>query len=397
MAETVLAEKAEASDDIYAGIKVIDVDTHFTEPADFWTSRAPARYKDRVPKVHLEGDTVVWSIDGMSLGPASAAAVVHPDRSKSRGMEWMKLQAHQVHPACSEVGPRLALMDEHGIHAQIVYPNILGFGGQRGAQLDADVRLVSTQIYNDAMAEMQAESGNRLLPMPLLPWWDIKLAVAEAERCLAMGMKGVNINSDPQDQGMQDLSGDYWTPLWEFCSAHDLPVNFHIGASDTSASWWGSSPWPSVEQKGKLAIGSTMLFIGNARVLINLIVSGLLERFPRLKVVSVESGIGWMPFILEAIEYSMIESGSKTLPLTAKEYFRRQVYGCFWFENEDLVHTARQVGIDNVMFETDFPHPTCVYPDPLDHVRPMMAKFTPEERKKVMSLNAARVYNLDLD
>lgn len=381
-----------------AGIKVVDADTHLSEAHDLWTSRAPARYRDRVPRVKKTDRGLLWVIDDdRSLGLFCAASAIHRSGRKSAGVEFFGWQNEDVDPGSTEVPARLAAMDAMGIHAQIVYPNVLGFGGQRSMHVDGELRDLSIRIFNDAMAEMQAESGNRLLPMPLLPWWDIKLAVAEAERCLAMGMKGVNINSDPQDQGMQDLSGDYWTPLWEFCSAHDLPVNFHIGASDTSASWWGSSPWPSVEQKGKLAIGSTMLFIGNARVLINLIVSGLLERFPKLKVVSVESGIGWMPFILEAIEYSMIESGSKTLPLTAKEYFRRQVYGCFWFENEDLVHTARQVGIDNVMFETDFPHPTCVYPDPLDHVRPMMAKFTREEREKVMSLNAARVYNIDLD
>ena len=97
-------------------------------------------------------------------------------------------------------------MDELGVWAQVVYPNVLGFGGQGpSAKVDPALRLMCLQIYNDAVAEMQAQSGGRLLPMALLPWWDVELSVAEAERCAAMGMRGVNINSDPHRHGMADL------------------------------------------------------------------------------------------------------------------------------------------------------------------------------------------------
>jgi predicted TIM-barrel fold metal-dependent hydrolase len=310
----------------------------------------------------------------------------------------------EVHPGCSKTKERLELMDRDGIWAQIVYPNVLGFGGQlRGeamkAHIDDDLRLVSTQIYNDAMAEMQAESNGRLLPMALLPWWDVKQAVAEAERCHAMGLRGVNINSDPHTHGMDDLSGDQWKPLWELCSDKDLPVNFHIGASDASMDWFGSGPWPSFSPEKKLAVGSTMMFISNARVICNLIVSGLLERYPKLKFVSVESGIGWLPFILEGIEYEIYEAGAdvdKQLSLTPLEYFRRQIYGCFWFEKRGLADMIRRVGVDNCMFETDFPHPTCLYPTPLESAAQALEGLTPAEMRKVMSGNAAKLYKIPM-
>ena len=294
-------------------------------------------------------------------------------------------------------------MDENGIWAQVVYPNVLGFAGQgRGqsgasAPIDPELRLISTQIYNDAMAEMQAEANDRLLPMALLPWWDIDLAVQEVERCAAMGMRGVNINSDPQLHGMQDLSGDYWNPLWELCCDKNLPVNFHIGASDSTYSWYGEAPWPSLNTSKKLTIGSTMLFISNAKVLSNLIVSGLLERFPKLKFVSVESGLGWIPFILEGLDYALRENGhagTANLSMSPLEYFRRQIYACFWFEGRDLAQSIRQLGADNCMFETDFPHPTCLHPRPLEHKG--LAGLTVEERRKVLSTNAAKVYNVNL-
>jgi uncharacterized protein len=390
-------------------LKVIDVDTHWSEPEDLWTSRAPAKWRDRVPQRKLDAaGQMMWTIDGdISLGIGSASSVIHGTGRKAVGTEFSKWSVGEVHPACSQLGPRLEVMDGQGIWAHVLYPNVLGFGGQgrltaqgnRSATVDAELRLISTQIYNDAGAEMQEQSGGRMLPQALLPWWDIKLAVAEAERCFAMGMTGVNINSDPHVNGMSDLSDDYWTPLWELCSDKGAPVNFHIGASDSSSSWYGKSPWPSFDPAQKLAMGSAMMFIANSQVIGNIIISGLLERFPRLKFVSVESGIGWLSFLLEALDYQIAESGagaSGRYSMSARDYFRRNIFACFWFESEDFAHVARKLGIDNIMFESDFPHPTCLYPDPLASAHKSLAGFTAEEKAKVLSDNAARCYNLDL-
>jgi predicted TIM-barrel fold metal-dependent hydrolase len=394
--------------DLTEGIRVIDVDSHLSEPLDLWTSRATPRYRDRVPQMRMLDGQWVWTIDGnRSMGVGSASSVIYRDGTKAAGIEFTDWQVDQVHPGCSRVKERLEFMDENGLWAQIVYPNVMGFAGQgrapmgapRREPVDADLRLVSTQIYNDAMAEMQAESGGRLLPMALLPWWDIDRAVAETERCHAMGMRGVNINSDPQLHGMQDLSGDYWTPLWELCSDKRLPVNFHIGASDSTMSWYGESPWPSLQPEEKLAVGGTMMFISNAKVILNLITSGLLERFPKLNFVSVESGLGWIPFILETLDYSLAESGAHRLDkltMSPFEYFRRQIYASFWFEGRDTAAAIRRVGVDNVMFETDFPHPVCLYPRPLEQARKGLEELTIEERRKVLSTNAARVYGIPL-
>jgi predicted TIM-barrel fold metal-dependent hydrolase len=390
------------------GIKVIDIDSHLSEPLDLWTSRATPKYRDRVPQMRMLDGQWVWTIDrDRSMGVGSASSVIYRDGSKAAGIEFTDWQVDEVHPGCSRVKERLEFMDENGLWAQIVYPNVLGFAGQgrapmgapRREPVDADLRQVSTQIYNDAMAEMQAESGGRLLPMALLPWWDIDRAVAETERCHAMGMRGVNINSDPQLHGMQDLSGDYWTPLWELCSDKRLPVNFHIGASDSTMSWYGESPWPSLQPEEKLAVGGTMMFISNAKVILNLITSGLLERFPKLNFVSVESGLGWIPFILETLDYSLAESGAHRLDkltMSPFEYFRRQIYASFWFEGRDTAAAIRRVGVDNVMFETDFPHPVCLYPRPLEQARKGLEELTLEERRKVLSTNAARVYGIPL-
>jgi predicted TIM-barrel fold metal-dependent hydrolase len=141
-----------------------------------------------------------------------------------------------------------------------------------------------------------------------------------------------------------------------------------------------------------------MIYLGNARIIANFVFGGIFERHPRLKMVSVESGIGWMPFFLEALDYQQLETAptSKTrLSLTPTEYFRRQCAGCFWFEASPLlIPHIKWLGEDNCLFETDFPHPTCLYPDPIERAMKVFEQETDDFKRKVFGGNAARIYNL---
>jgi predicted TIM-barrel fold metal-dependent hydrolase len=257
------------------------------------------------------------------------------------------------------------------------------------------------QIYNDAMAEMQKESGQRLFPMALLPWWDLKEAVHETERVHALGLRGININSDPHahkgedGRNLPNLGASYWDPLWEVCQDKDLPINFHIGASEQAIDWMGHQGWPSLDRDLRATVGGAMLFLNNGCVASNIILSGLLDRFPRLKFVSVESGVGWIPFILEALQYQLVEiAEGKNFEFAPVEYFRRNFHACFWFETDDVSAILRRVGIDNVLFETDFPHPTSLYP--VDDLDKRLAGLTTEERAKVLGGNASKLYRIPL-
>jgi predicted TIM-barrel fold metal-dependent hydrolase len=315
--------------------------------------------------------------------------------------EFIALKLPDVHPGSSQVKPRLAFMDEHGIHAQIVYPNVLGFGGQEGSKIDRALRLSCVQIYNDAMAELQVESGQRLFPMALLPWWDINESVTETERCQKLGLRGININSDPQTHkdengnNIPDIASPHWDPLWEVCQALDLPINFHIGGSEQSMDWFGQQGLPSLSPDLRAGLGGAMLFFNNGRVLSNIIYGGALDRFPKLKFVSVESGIGWVPFILEALDYHLKEiAEGRKFQMKPSEYFRRNFYACYWFEESDIAHTIRRVGVDNVLFETDFPHPTGLYP--IENIEERLAGLTEEEKAKVLSTNAASLYKIPI-
>lgn len=386
-----------------APIKVIDADTHLTEPHDLWVKRAPAKFRDRVPQVKMHNGVRSWIIDGdKSIGTgAHPNSAILREGGKVRDLDqFLKLQFEDVHAGSSSIAERLAVMDVNGIWAQIVYPNILGFGGQASAKVDPELRLLTVQIYNDAMAEIQEASGQRLFPMALLPWWDVKLAVKETERCLAMGLRGININSDPHtvrgDDGnlIPDLGHEHWFPLWEVCNDRKLPINFHIGASETAIDWMGQQGWPSLPYDLRSGISGAMIFFNNGKVVSNLIYSGILDRFRDLRFVSVESGIGWVPFLMEALDYQLREiAETKGFEKKPSEYFRSNFYACFWFEQgQAAADMCRRVGIDNVLFETDFPHPTSLYP--FDDLESRLGDLSYEERAKVLSLNSARLYNI---
>jgi predicted TIM-barrel fold metal-dependent hydrolase len=383
------------------GLRVIDTDTHLSEPKDLWSSRAPAGWRERLPHVKRVDGREMWFVDrDVPLQPAIPVSVVRRDRSKARGTEFFSLPYEAVHEASYDTKARLALMDELGIHAQIVYPNLAGFGNHRFlAVADAELRKLCATVYNDAMAEIQADSGGRLFPMALVPWWDIDAAVREVERASGLGLRGVVTCSDPDGANLPDLGQPHWDPFWAACGELGMPINFHIAASDTGFSTYGRSSWPSMGLERRLALGSAALFLDNARVIGNLIFSGVPERHPRCRFVSVESGIGWIPFYLEALDHQLVESAPNEgalLTLTPSEYFRRQFYGCFWFETTAPQKLIDDVGVRNVMFETDFPHPTCLYPENREHVFQVLRGWDEGTRRRVLQDNAAELYRIPL-
>ena len=227
---------------------VIDCDSHWCETPDFFTSRAPASLRDRMPHVEQIEGRPTWVFDGHPLGPASAGAVIGRDGRKvssNKGLfEWT---IDMVHQGAWDPKARLQVLDECGISAQVIYPNTIGLGGQSlGVVKDQELCRTAIQIYNDAMAEIQADSGQ---PPPAdaahagLERRGVDRRGASGSPCSVL--RGVNMTQDPQDLGAPDLGDRAWDPFWEVCTELELPVHFHIGASVTTMTFFGSYPWPS--------------------------------------------------------------------------------------------------------------------------------------------------------
>jgi predicted TIM-barrel fold metal-dependent hydrolase len=140
-----------------------------------------------------------------------------------------------------------------------------------------------------------------------------------------------------------------------------------------------------------------MYSIGNAATLGNWIVSGRLDRHPKLKIGLIESGLGWVPFALEALEHQfdeMLPAKSKILQRRPWQYFKDHFWVTYWFETVGPKLLLETVGFDKVLFETDFPHPTSLYPGVQEHIVATLGGYDPAVRKMVLQGNAAKLYNL---
>jgi predicted TIM-barrel fold metal-dependent hydrolase len=378
----------------FAGIKIVDCDTHFSEPPDLFTTRAPAKYRDRAPAQRRVDGTDRWFVDGRNFGSAGGN-VIRKDNNKLLGRLAFPTM-EEGHPGAWQVKPRLQAMDDMGIHAQICYHNSgVTQAGSLMALGDEDFALWVIRTYNEAAAERQQESGQRLFPVVMLPFWNHKEMLAEARRSVDAGLKAFVLPDLPERLGIPDYCQEYWTPFFELCEATGTPINFHLNAAiDPNAFTYESFAF---EQK--LSVVSMMFAICNAATLGNLLVSGILDRHPKLKIGLIESGMGWVPFVLESMEHQfdeMIPKGIKPLQRRPWEYFRDQFWVTYWFESIGPKQLLETIGIDKVLFETDFPHPTSLYPGVQEHLVETLGGYDYAVRKKVLETNAVKLYNLPI-
>ncbi len=375
-----------------ADIKIVDCDTHVTEAPDLFTSRAPAHLKDKVPQVKRVDGVDRWFVGDRNFG-SLGGNVIRKDNNKILGRLAFPT-IDEGHTGAWNTKTRLQAMDDMGVYAQICFQNSgVTQAGSLMSLGDNELAVTVLKIYNDAAAERQEESGQRLFTMAHLPLWDKAAMEAEARRCLDMGLKGFVLPDTPERLGLPSFVDDYWTPFLEMCDATGTPLNFHLNAAiDPNV-----LIWKGFDFEQSLSVVATMFSIGNAATMGNWMVSGRLDQHPNLKIGLIESGMGWVPFAVEAYEHQfreMLPNKSKVLKKRPWQYFRDHFWVTYWFETVGPQQLLETIGVDNVMFETDFPHPTSLYPGVQEHIMETLGGYTPEVRKKVLQSNASKLYNL---
>jgi hypothetical protein len=220
------------------GIKIVDCDTHITEAPDLFTSRAPAKFKGKVPMVRRVNGVDRWFVGDRDFG-SMGGNVIATDHNKLLGrLAFPTIE--EGHGSAHDTRLRLQAMDDMGVHAQICYQNSgVTQAGSLMALGDNELAVSIIRMYNDAAAERQQESGQRLFTLAHLPLWDQATMEAEAKRCLDMGLKGFVLPDTPERLRLPSFMHEYWTPLLDLCSESGAPINFHLNAAiDPNALTW---------------------------------------------------------------------------------------------------------------------------------------------------------------
>ena len=390
----------DVTDPIAERVAVIDVDSHVLEPPDLWTSRLPAKWQDIAPRVVTDeaSGQQRWNIGGhFAIGAATYARAEWKDYWPAGPTRFEDATRGAWDPAA-----RLQWMDKVGVKAQVLYPNILGFHVANFLLYDEPMRLACIQAFNDFQTEFCETDPGRLLPLAYLPWWDLEASIVELERCVEMGHKGVNFGWQFENLGAPRLRDAHWHPLLSRMQEMGVSVNFHIGFGSMKEEEIRSAQEVMAESLD-MAKSTSLFMLGNAACIAELIFGRICHRYPTLKFVSVESGYGFIPYLLEAFDWQFSNSGARFEHpdmLLPSEYFRRQIYSSFWFERHSL-NLLIDLYPDNVMFETDYPHATSLSPG--DNTQAKSARETiqenlgglPEETlAKVLHDTAAKVYRV---
>jgi predicted TIM-barrel fold metal-dependent hydrolase len=387
---------------VISDMGIIDADTHVVEPPDLWTSRVATRWHEHVPQVRwddVNGDEA-WFVGGERISgvgsPAMAGWAEYPPDHPRR---WA-----DTDPVTWDAPTRLALMDRYGVRAQVLYPNVALFDAKRIVHMaERELQLACVRAYNDFQTDWSSAAPGRLLPMTSLPFWDMEATLAEMRRCKEAGHRGIVFTQDPSYFGLPGLTDRHWDTMWAAAQEMKLPVNFHIASADLSLL---SSGNPQNGAHANYASVGVSFFMGNARTIALLTCGGICHRFPDLSFVSVESGIGWIPYALETLDWQWKNCGVREehpeYDLLPSEYFHRQIYGCFWFERESALSAIEQLGPDNILYETDFPHPTSMSPGPAttavappDYIDATLGHLPDDTLRKILHDNAARLYGVD--
>jgi predicted TIM-barrel fold metal-dependent hydrolase len=376
---------------------IIDTDTHVTEPPDLWTSRMPKKFGDQVlhVKMHPKHNLEYWFIGDKAVFSAwGSANYGFPGGSLS-----IPARCDESHPGAWNAHQRLKYMDETGVLAQVLYPNLGAVTMSMYKRMDEEVKLGSIRAYNDFIIEFAAAAPDRFAAMAVLPLWDVAASVKEVERAVKLGHRGVLLSGAPHEHGWPYLSDKAWDPLWAAIRDANVPVSFHAGGGDFADDFLSAGRYKTDGVHANYCRSTAMIFLMTSGQIADLLMSGVPQRFPELRFAVAETGIGHLNFVLESLDYhykvAQLWKHRPEFKELPSETFRKHIFVNYWFERLDQFHIDR-LGEDNIMFETDFPHTTCLGGrDAVAKALDNGLEAQPERvQDKILFGNAAKLYNI---
>lgn len=369
----------------------ISADDHVQEHPEVWTSRmSKQKWGGRIPHVEKQADgSESWVIDGrrVSLPGIALAGALMADRAQEP-KRWSDV------PRMAFSAPeRLKAMDLDGIDYSVLYPIVGGLAAETFGKLDdADLELACVQAYNDWLIDEWASVSPRFVPQCIVPIWPMERTVAEIRRAVAKGHKGVIYPASPMElRAVPHINEPVYDPLWAVCEELGVPICFHSGASPKIQMRPGDGFSPAVAA----AFSGVVRSVSSIAVVANFLISRVLHRFPKLKVVFAESSLGWGAYEIEYADYQSDADGlpSEGYPLKPSELCQRQCYFTCWYDRMS-VRVRRYLGTSNILWSSNFPLSTSTWPNSRRHADLSFADIPVHEKRLMQWENAAKLYSL---
>jgi predicted TIM-barrel fold metal-dependent hydrolase len=373
---------------------IVSVDDHLVEPAHLFEGRLPAALADGAPRVEVASDgTEAWRFDGRLHPQIGLNAVVGRPTD-----EWSMEPANfsDMRRGCWDPVARLADMDLDGVWASLHYPSLIaGFAGSNFSRCsDPELGLACVRAWNDwHLEEWVGPRTDRFIPLQL-PWLsDPEVAAAEIRRNAERGFRAVSFLEQPVDLGLPSMHTRHWDPFLAACEETGTVVCLHCASSGWSAS---RSPYAPLELL-------TTLFPVNALVTCaDWLWSGVPVRFPELRICLAESGIDWVPMLINRIDYVMDHSATGAATEGTAAWGDRSVHPtealrrAFWFGVIDLTSSLvlrHHIGVDHIVLESDYPHADSTWPDTSARAATALGDLPAAEIDAICWRNASRLFD----
>ena len=366
---------------------LFSVDDHIVEPSNTWSTRVPAKYRDRAPHVVEEGRRQVWVWDGGRELTMGLNAVAGKPKS-AWGTDPTRFD--EMIPGCFDPHERARDLLSNGILASVAFPTLPGFAGRKFQTFpDKDLALACVQAYNDfLLEEWCASRPDMFVPMTIAPVWNIELALSETTRCLERGTKALCWMEDPSNLGLPGYHTDYWEPLFALVQEADIPICMHVGGSAAAS-----------EIEGFPMVDIAASFTDAARAAINLMVSHLPRKYPKVKLVWSEGGIGWIPAAIERADRQWERHQYWTrVPypdVLPSEVARRNMWFCMIEEPVGLKF-RHEFDVERILWECDYPHADTTFPDSQAVAGALFDGLPPEEVRQITHANAEALFDFRL-
>ncbi len=368
-----------------ADYRLISADSHVSEPPDLWVERVANKHRERAPRLvlnppGLEGAYFLYE----GFAPHPIGIGLGAGKTPEELAQFLtKATYADARPGGWDPAERLKDNALDGVEADVLYTT-LGFRifWLRDAKLQADC----FRVYNDWLAEYCGYAPRQMAGLAMISLYDPKAGAAELERCAKMGLKGAMIWCSPPDE--QPYSSDIYDPFWGAAQELRMPLSLHAITGMGMESQWN---W------GERYMRTTVISHEIERSFSVLIFSGVLDRFPSLQIVSAENNCGWLPYYLQRMdrvaERSRVAAGF-TMKLKPSEYFQRQMH-CTYIDDFVGVANRQFIGVDRMMWSSDYPHQASSWPHSQEIVARDFAEASAEDRFKITRGNVARLYGFD--